>query len=213
MTTKLTIANQALGHLAVSRRIENLRVSTDPNAAAINNYYQDSKFFVLSDFDWTFSFKKRIPLTRVNDFFEGSTKRYVFSEPLDMLRRPSVFSAFGGTRYKVPFRVYLSDEGGLVQRVIETEYEDCTIDYYGDIEEKFYRPLVGLLQSFKLANLARNEITLGDGAISTNVLETRYESLRDKIAEMNLLEGDEFSNKNNSTLQAMVQSTGGIPGY
>lgn len=209
MATKLNIANQALAHLGQSVRMEDFDEETS-TGRSVRPFYGDSKDFVLSDGDWRFAIKKRQDLELVESFQRGGDTIYVWRLPVDFRRRPEVFSQEGDEyRYKVSFDQYVKD--GV--RVLETCYPDCNLDYVYDLPEALYPPNFGLLQSYKLALLIRNPETLGDGAISSNRLIELYKDLHSKLQEDHTLDHDYRPSLITSTLQAMGQGIGGIPGY
>ena len=180
MATKLTIANMALGFLAEERQISSLETTTNnADATTMDKYYKASKEMTLSALDWKFARKRRVKLALLENFMENDSDVYVWAYPRDFITKPKVYSTSNANnRYKVPFDSY-SDESG--RAVLETCVPDCTIDYNWDIPEERYFPRLDVLQAYKLAELARNEIILGDGAITVNKLRENFNTL---LAEM-----------------------------
>ena len=178
-------------------------VNTDDDATteaqAMSIYYSDSKSWVLSEFNWRICRKRREPLNQVGSFVENGVTYYLFKEPDDFERNPEVFSLDNGERCKIKFDYYFYKD----MRVYQVAAQTCEMDYIFNIDEAFYPPLLGLLQSYKLAAMARNQLTLGDSAISTERINELYKITFDVLTEKYGLQRDDLTGRVNTTEEAM----------
>ena len=181
MTTAVNIANKALGFLAVKKKISSLETTTgDADATTLAGYYPESKAITLSSLDWSFARKRRVRLEAVDNFMENGRMVWLWAYPGDFLTKPKIYTTDrGGCRYEVSFNSHFS--GG--RRVVETESDNCTIDYVCDIDERFYFPRLDTLHALKLAELARNEIALGRSSVAVNGLKKRFDDLLGEMGE------------------------------
>lgn len=200
--TKTEIANMALGHLGSDAVLVNLDEDSSPESQAMSLYYEESKSWVFSDFNWRICRKRRVPLNQVDKFSENGIDYYLFAEPADFERNAEIFSIENGQRCKVRFDYYFYKD----QRVYQVAARVCEIDYVFNMAEKDYPTMLGLLQSYKLAALARNQLTLGDSAISTMRLNELYGKAFDTITEKYGLQRDDQTGKITSTEEAMSAS-------
>ena len=200
MTTKVDIANMALGHLGQKKVVSDLGAAGDPVATVLNRFYKSSKAVTLTALNWSFARETRHELELLETLHEDSNEIYIFRYPSNFLADPIVFTVQNGMRYKVPFKSYRHKNS----RALETCYSDCQMSYIIDLDESDYFPRLDLLHSFKLANLARNSITLGDGAIPTSTLDARFNALLSEMGQDEYDLGNDFSGTVNTFEEASL---------
>ena len=206
MTTKVDIANKALGFLAVKRKIDTLENTTgDVEATTLAGHYREAKSITLSSLDWSFARKKRVVPELIETLEENGSKVYIWAYPRDFLSKPKVFRTDeSGYRYEVSFRSFFHKE----RKVIETCIDRCDMDYIFDLPEKFYFPRLATLNAYKLAELARNEIVLGDGALTVDKLREQFERLLDEMGESEYQLNNTLHDTINTFEEARLEDTG-----
>lgn len=176
--------NLALGHIGVSKEIQNVETEQSKEAAACRRFSEAARKATLRDADWPFA-TKTLALALV---IEDPTDEWAFSYayPSDCLKARRIPSGFWPeTRaQRISFRLAHT----ATQEVIYTNQDDASLEYTVDVTDPSRWPSDFLLAySYRLAMYIAPRIAAGDPFKMGQNAERRY------LAEISKAEATAFN--------------------
>lgn len=150
------IANFAIGHLGIGKRISDLDTERSAEALACRQFYENTRKQVLRDFPWPFATKfAELGLIEEDPTSEWS---YSYEYPSDCLKVKRILSGLRNDtgQSRIPYRL-------IDERLILCDLEDAEIEYTKDVEDVTLFPSDFVMAlSYLLAAYIAPQVTSGD---------------------------------------------------